>query len=230
MLLHPLQDLYKAATQTLILLPGISLFYLMNAHLKLIIALAVGLLSSRPAPPSGKGGIPGTRRAFTRPCLASLCLPSARLLLPDGKFLLFYNTDTLTDQRTGAITRYLPDGSLDASFFSRRADLGSPAASTPTGSWSSQPSQYCYGDGSGGESSGSGAGTEQVLRLNADGSIDPTFNISQVHPEAYVTARFITIPARVEEFWSPGLSTILPESAGKTSCDCSRGRDDRSQF
>jgi uncharacterized delta-60 repeat protein len=54
--------------------------------------------------------------------------------------------------------------------------------------------QYFYGDGSGREYTyGTGSGTEKVLRLNADGSIDPTFNISQVHPEPYTTARTIVI-------------------------------------
>lgn len=42
------------------------------------------------------------------------------VLLPDGKFLLFSITETLADQPAGAITRYLTDGTLDASFnFSR---------------------------------------------------------------------------------------------------------------
>ncbi len=49
----------------------------------------------------------------------SLPLPSVRtLLLADGKFLLFFGNDTLSDRAAGAITRFLPDGSVDSFFHS----------------------------------------------------------------------------------------------------------------
>jgi len=171
----------------------LSLFQPMNARLKLISTLAVGLVGlASPLRPAHAASL-ALDQNFHSPSFAK-ALPSQRsLLLPDGKFLLFYNTDTLGDQRTGAITRYLPNGSLDASFaFSRDYKSVSAAAITANGQLIIAAIQYVYGDGSGTES-GIGSGTEKVLRLNADGSIDSAFNISQVHPEPYTTVREIVL-------------------------------------
>jgi uncharacterized delta-60 repeat protein len=167
----------------------------MNAHLKLIITFAavlVGLtLPFRPAQAASLA----LDQNFHSPLFDTPSPAQRSLLLPDGKFLLFYNTDTLSDQHTGAITRYLPNGSLDASFaFGRDYKWVSAAAITANGQLIIAATQYFYSDGSGREYIyGAGAGTEKILRLNPDGSIDPTFNISQVHPEPFTTARFIVI-------------------------------------
>src|SRR6185436_9610691 len=87
------------------------------------------------------------------------------LLLPDGKFLLFNNTDTLTDQPTGAVTRYLSNGALDTSFhFSRDYKFVAAAASVANGKVVIAATRYTYG-----------APTEEILRLNSDGTIDTSF-------------------------------------------------------
>jgi uncharacterized delta-60 repeat protein len=92
--------------------------------------------------------------------------PAVRsVLLPDGKFVRFFNTDTLVDQRTGAITRYLSDGTLDTSFnFSRDYKFVAAAAPAADGKLLISATRYLYG-----------VPTEQILRLNADGGIDQTF-------------------------------------------------------
>jgi len=88
--------------------------------------------------------------------------------LPDGKYLLFLGIDTLTDQPTGPIIRFLPDGTLDTSFsFTRDYSFTGRAAPTSDGKLVVSASQTVYGFSD---------GTEAILRLNADGSIDSTFN------------------------------------------------------
>ncbi|HSH39246.1 MAG TPA: delta-60 repeat domain-containing protein, partial [Chthoniobacterales bacterium] len=102
---------------------------------------------------------------FTRPS------PATRIvLLPDGKFLRYFNTDTLVEQRTGPMTRHFPDGSLDTSF-RIGGDFGAvgAAAADSQGRVIVSVLQREYG-----------GGTEKVLRLNADGSIDPSFKVSDV--------------------------------------------------
>ncbi len=97
------------------------------------------------------------------------------LLLPDGKFVVFYNTDTLTDQRTGALTRYLPNGSLDSSFnFSRDYQFIAAAASVANGKMVVAATRYTYGNS-----------TEQILRLAPDGSIDASFNTALVGSDPF---------------------------------------------
>lgn len=122
---------------------------------------------------------------FRPPVFADPNPCSRTLLLADGKYLMFFGTDTLTDQRTGAITRYLPDGTLDTSFsFSRDYKVVSAAAATPNGQLIISAIQYVYNGGS---------GAERILRLNVDGSIDSTFNSTLVHPEGYQTVRVIAV-------------------------------------
>ena len=157
----------------------------MNVHLKLIVALALGFLGLTLSVGSAPAASLVLDEDFRPPLFAEPIPAQRTLLLPDGKFLVFYNTDTLTDQRTGAITRYLPDGALDNSFtFSRDYKVISAAAPTANGQLIIAAIQFTYG---------SGFGTEQVLRLNEDGSIDSTYNVSLVHPEPYTTVWAITI-------------------------------------
>lgn len=58
---------------------------------------------------------------FQPPFFAKATAPERALLLPDGKYLLYFDVDTLTDQRTGPLMRFLPDGTLDSSFSFSRA-------------------------------------------------------------------------------------------------------------
>ena len=53
---------------------------------------------------------------FNTPFFASEVLGSRAVLLPDGKYVMFFNLDTLTDQSTGAIMRFNSDGTLDTTF------------------------------------------------------------------------------------------------------------------
>ncbi|MFL6593943.1 MAG: delta-60 repeat domain-containing protein, partial [Chthoniobacterales bacterium] len=60
--------------------------------------------------------------------------PGRALLLPDGKFVIYFNSETLTDVRRGAINRYLADGTLDTSFsFTRDYLAVQAAAGLPNG-------------------------------------------------------------------------------------------------
>lgn len=84
--------------------------------------------------PSANAGSLAADTDFRTPFFAEPATAGRNLLLPDGKFFLFSRPDTLTDQRTGAITRYLPDGTLDTTFhFSRLYKSVSAAAPTPDG-------------------------------------------------------------------------------------------------
>src|SRR5882724_469631 len=106
--------------------------------------------------------------SFHPPFFAVPSAPGRAQLLPDGSYLLFFNIDTLTDQRTGPIIRFLPDGTLDASFnFSRNYGSPDAAALTSDGKLIISAGQAVYGTYD---------GTEKILRLNANGSIDSTFN------------------------------------------------------
>src|SRR5438876_12337872 len=113
---------------------------------------------------SGKDAFGQLDPIFHPPFLTVPSANSRAQLLPDGKYLLFFNIDTLTDQPTGAIMRFLADGTLDTSFnFTRDYSFAGTAASTSDGKLVISASQTMYGFSD---------GTEAILRLNADGSID----------------------------------------------------------
>jgi uncharacterized delta-60 repeat protein len=97
--------------------------------------------------------------------------PERALLLPDGRYLLFFDPDTVTDQTTGPIARFLADGTLDTSFsFSREYKTVCAAVPTADGKLYVAAIRYLYGV----------KDAEQILRLNGDGSIDPTFAAATV--------------------------------------------------
>ncbi len=97
---------------------------------------------------------------------ANVTPPGRALLLADGKYLLFFQMDTLTDQATGSLARFLPDGTLDSSFsFTRDYKEVVAAAAAPNGQLYVAAARYVYGTFE----------TEQILRLNSDGSIDSNF-------------------------------------------------------
>src|SRR2546423_8442098 len=104
--------------------------------------------------------------SFHSPNFAKAITPERALLLADGKYLLFFDPDTLTDQTTGPLTRFLSDGTLDSSFsFSR--DYNTVTAVTPIGNGQLYVAASRYGYGL--------KDAEQILPINSDGSIDPSF-------------------------------------------------------
>jgi uncharacterized delta-60 repeat protein len=142
---------------------------------KLAAALALGFCATVLSIYSSEAASLVLDQDFRSPLFAKPLPAQRTLLLPDGKFLLFHNTDTLTDQRTGAITRYLPNGSLDSSFnVSRDYKRVAAAASVANGKLVIAATQYLYGNP-----------TEQILRLNSDGSIDASFNAALVGSDPY---------------------------------------------
>jgi hypothetical protein len=99
---------------------------------KTLVAFLALLLSSLLFPPSARAELTVDNN-FLPPTFTRSILPQKAVLLPDGKYFLLFNPDTLTDQPTGPLTRYLPDGTLDTSFaFSR--DYKDVQAITPTSS------------------------------------------------------------------------------------------------
>jgi uncharacterized delta-60 repeat protein len=149
--LHPIQSV-----------PGFGRFFDRVFALPLCLGLMGGLLTFASAQAASL--TPDTN--FRPPLFAEQVPPEEALLLPDGKFLLFLDPDTLTDQRTGALTRYLPNGTLDSSFnFSRDFKAVRGPADAGNGKLYLSAIQYTYG----------AKDREQVMRLNSDGSIDSSF-------------------------------------------------------
>jgi uncharacterized delta-60 repeat protein len=108
--------------------------------------------------------------SFRAPAFAKLYPPEQALALPDGKYFLYFDPDTVTDQRTGAITKFLANGAVDPSFnFDRTYKFVHAAAlSTALGANGQiyvAAARYLYGVKQG----------EQILRVNSDGSVDPSF-------------------------------------------------------
>ena len=99
--------------------------------------------------------------------------PGRAQLLPDGSYLLFFNIDTLTDQPTGSIIKFLPNGTLDTSFNFSRSYIAGTTVPTSGGKLITSAGQTVYGFSD---------GTERILRLNADGSIDSSFNPAATAP------------------------------------------------
>ncbi len=149
------------------------------------IRLTIGLLSIALSCGSAPAASLLLDTQFRAPLFAEPHTVVRTLLQPDGNFYLFFDTDTLTDVRSGAITRFLPDGTLDTSFnFSRSYKVVDAAALAPNGQLVIAVIQYTYG---------TSVGTEQLLRLNTDGSIDPSFTISIVQPYPSNSVRSILV-------------------------------------
>src|SRR3984893_12892316 len=122
---------------------------------------------------SGKDAFAQLDPTFHPPYFAVPDFSSRVLLLPDGKYVVYFGVETLSDQPTGAITRYLADGTLDTSFnFSRDYQSVSAAAGLADGKLIVATNQFIYGLGANDNYHQS----QQILRLNADGSIDPSFS------------------------------------------------------
>ena len=116
---------------------------------------------------------------FHPPSFAIPATAVRTLLLPDGKFLLYYDIETLTDRPTGPVIRFLADGALDPSFnFSRDYNYVGAAAPAGSGRLYVSARKKLYGLEQ----------SEEILRLNSDGSIDTTFHpaIVGADPTFYV--------------------------------------------
>ena len=112
---------------------------------------------------------------FNAPFFATQVPPGRGVVLPDGKYVLFANIDTAADHATGPIIRYNADGSFDTSFsFSRDYEGVFAVAPTPDGKLIVTASKVIYGVGDPFQHQ-----INDVLRLNGDGSIDPTFGPAQ---------------------------------------------------
>lgn len=121
---------------------------------------------------------------FRTPFFAEAYPAGNTLLLPDGKYLLFGTTNTLCDQRTGVLTQYFANGTLDTTFsFSRDYKFVAAAASASNGQLIVAAYQYLY----------NGFRTVQIIRLNTDGSIDSSFTTAIVGSENISVIRAITI-------------------------------------
>jgi uncharacterized delta-60 repeat protein len=134
-----------------------------------------------PEPPSGSSILLDT--TFNAPFFATQVPPARGVLLPDGKYVLFFNIDTAADQNTGPLIRFNADGSFDSSFsFSR--DYGGVGAVV------ANPDGKLIVGGAGkviyGVSDPSAHSTSDILRLNTDGSIDATFGPTQTTDGAEV--------------------------------------------
>jgi hypothetical protein len=103
---------------------------------------------------------------FHAPFFATPDHGSRVLLLPDGKYIGGYqNVDTITDQPTSSLNRYLADGTLDTTFRFSGDYIAVAADVQPDGKLIVFANRSSYGQS-----------MNQVLRLNVDGSIDNSFN------------------------------------------------------
>lgn len=112
---------------------------------------------------------------FDAPFFAAPSPPARAVLLPDGKFVEFFNIDTATNQSTGPLVRFNADGTLDTTFsFSRDYSGVGGVASTSDGKLIIAAGKIVYGVGDPRQHQ-----VADILRLNADGSIDSTFGPAQ---------------------------------------------------
>lgn len=131
-----------------------------------LISICLGLvpLSSAPAASIELDG------NFHPPFFAAPSYAARSFLLPDGKYLLYFNVGTLSDQPTGALMRFLPDGTFDSSFNLSRDYFAVYAVGLlPDGRLIVAASKDVYGVPE---------DAEHILRVNTDGSIDPAFNVA----------------------------------------------------
>src|SRR5262245_44137913 len=143
------------------------------APVTLLCALPHHHVKQNPKRPSGSSILLDT--TFNAPFFATQVPPSRGVLLPDGKYVLFWNIDTAADQNTGPIIRYNADGSYDNSFsFSRDYSGAGPVGATADGKLVIGAGKVIYGIPDPYQHR-----VTDILRLNGDGSIDPTFGPAQ---------------------------------------------------
>lgn len=114
---------------------------------------------------------------FSTPFFATPVLGSRAVVLPNGKYVMFFNLDTLEEQSTGSIMRFNSDGSLDSTFTFTHDYSGTSAgiAVAPNGQLIIGATKTVYGVALPFIHT-----PTDILRLNSDGSIDSTFGPAQV--------------------------------------------------
>jgi len=144
---------------------------MMNTKSPILLLLVLALIAVFSTSGSAKAAGLSPDTNFHAPSFPKPVLPERALLLPDGKYLLFFDPNTLTDQHTGAISRFFADGTLDTSFnFNPVYKTVTAAAPAGGGKLYVAATRYLYGF----------KDAEQILRLNTDGSIDSTFTPATV--------------------------------------------------
>lgn len=138
-----------------------------------------------------KTSAPGTSASialdpnFNAPFFAEPNTPYRAVLLPDSKYVVFHNINTLTDQATGALIRFNSDGTLDTTFsFSRDYPNVRAVAAAPDGKLiisARHPLPY-------GVARPFIHETYDILRLNSDGSVDSSFGPAQTTDGALAVA------------------------------------------
>src|SRR5262245_44754614 len=120
---------------------------------------------------------------FNAPFFATQIPPARGVVLPDGKYVLFFNIDTAADQATGPLIRYNADGFFDNTFsFSRDyAGVGAVVANPDGKLIVGGAGKVIYGVGDPPAHS-----TSDLLRCNPDRSLDPTFGPAQTTDGAEV--------------------------------------------
>lgn len=140
---------------------------------------------------------------FQSPTFAKATAPERALLLPDGKYFLFFDPDTLIDQFTGALdgrfhfVRLNADGSQDPGFIENALEPTDLTESFPVifdpvkgqlvqpfdGAWTASfpgLDAYVQADGRtilvGNFRSYGGAAANGIVRLETNGALDNTFN------------------------------------------------------
>src|SRR5215831_1619475 len=134
------------------------------ASVTMLLALPHAKHASRtPNRPSGSSILLDT--TFNAPFFATQVPPSRGVLLPDGKYVLFFNIDTAADLNTGPLIRYNADGSYDSSFsFSRDYGGAGPVGATADGKLIVGAGKTIYGIPYPYQDR-----VEDILRLNDDG-------------------------------------------------------------
>ena len=113
--------------------------------------------------------------SFNTPFFATQVPPGRGVLLPDGKYVLFWNIDTAADHATGPLIRYNADGSFDNTFsFSRDYAGAGPVGATAGGKLIVGAGKIIYGVPNPFQHQ-----ISDILRLNGNGLIDPTFGPAQ---------------------------------------------------
>src|SRR5438309_2271716 len=110
---------------------------------------------------------------FNAPFFATPDFPKV-VPLPNGEYMVFFNVDTVEDQSTGSLMRFNSDGTLDTTFsFSTDYSGVTAVALAPGGKLIVAATKTVYGVFSNAHQ------VDYILRLNSDGSIDPTFGPAQ---------------------------------------------------
>jgi uncharacterized delta-60 repeat protein len=112
---------------------------------------------------------------FNAPFFATPAVTGRAVQLPDGKFVEFFNTDTNAAENTSGLVRFNADGTPDATF-RFKSDYGfvNAVAGTAGGKLIIAASKTVYAIAEPFQHQ-----KLDILRLNADGSIDSTFGPAQ---------------------------------------------------